>query len=127
MRKLSRRGARDQADKWFSLYIREMTKQKYGCCPFCGGPIEHCFHFFSRVNYATRWLINNAIGSCAGCNFKMEHSPYQFYKWYATEFGQDLLDEVDKLHHTIAKFSMQDLKEIADKYKAMYEELTNNA
>ena len=123
MRKISRKGAVREADKWFSLYIRELTRQKYGGCPFCGKPIEHCFHFFSRVNYATRWLVTNAIGSCAGCNLKMEYAPYEFYKWYANEFGQDLLDEVDKLHHTIAKLSTEELKEMAERFKGLYNNL----
>ena len=122
-RKLTRSGAVRYADKWFSLYIRELTRQKYHVCPFCGGPIEHCFHFFSRVNYATRWLINNAIGSCAGCNMLMEYSPYKFYKWYASHWGQDLLDEVDRLHHTIAKFTTAEIIEIGDKFKKMHEDL----
>lgn len=124
MRKQSRKAVVREADKWFSLYVRELTKREYGGCPFCNGPIEHCFHFFSRVNYATRWMVTNAIGSCAGCNLKMEYAPYEFYKWYADRFGQDLLDEVNREHHKIAKFSTADLKEIADKYKKMYLNLT---
>lgn len=122
-RKLTRRGARDLADKWFSLYVRLVTQLEYGKCPFCGGPIEHCFHWFSRVNYNTRWDIRNGIGSCASCNLKMEYEPYPFYEWLKAKVGQDAVDALFRDHHKIAKFSTQDLLDIAHKYETMYNEL----
>ena len=121
--KTSRQKAVKEADKWFSLYIRLDTQLEYQGCPFCGKSIEHCFHFFSRVNYATRWEEGNAIGSCAGCNFKMEFAPYPFYKWYADTLGQFALDEMNKKHHTIGKFATEEIAEIAAKYKKLYEDL----
>ena len=124
MKKPSRKAAVLKADKYFSLYIREIAKKEYGNCPFCRKEaIVHCFHFFSRSNYATRWDENNATGSCAGCKYRMEFAPYPFNKWYADQHGQIALDELNKKHHTIAKFSTQDLLDIADKYQKLYEEL----
>ena len=122
-KKLTRKGAVRIADKFFSLYIRELTKKKYGHCPFCGGPIEHCFHFFSRVAYSTRWSVNNAIGSCSGCNLKMEYSPFEFYEWYRKEFGSDLLETVHRMYHTISKYSTSEIEQIGKTFEKMYNEL----
>ena len=121
--KRSRKAAVRNADKWFSLYVRELTRCAYGVCPFCGGPIEHCFHFFSRVSYSTRWDIENSIGSCSGCNMKMEYQPYEFYKWYAEKHGQEQLDRLNKKWHTISKLTTQDIEDIAQTYKEKYEGL----
>lgn len=133
MKKQSRKAVVKEADKWFSLYIRAHTAREYnkhnrgyGLCPFCEKEeIQHCFHFFTRTNYSTRWAEENAIGSCAGCNFRMEFAPYPFYKWFADHFGQFALDELNRKHHAIAKFSTEDIKDIAVKYKKLYEEIKN--
>lgn len=118
--KKSRKAAVREADKWFSMYIRALTSQEVGHCAFCNKPVEHCFHFFSRANYATRWEELNAIGSCAGCNYRMEFAPYPFYKWFADHYGQFALDELNRKHHTIGKFSTQEILDIAEKFKTMY-------
>jgi hypothetical protein len=121
--KSARKKAVDFADKWFSLYIREDSQLEYGGCAFCGKPIQHCFHFFSRVAYSTRWDENNAIGSCAGCNFKMEHHPYEFYKWFIDHFGQFALDNLNRKWHTINKLSTQDILDTGERFKKAYETL----
>ena len=123
MKKSPRKLAVANADKWFSLFIRQYTKNKYGACPFCGKEIEHCFHFFSRVAYSTRWLATNAIGSCSACNMRMEYAPYDFYRWYVKEFSQEMLDEVNKLHHTIVKFSTYEIEEKSEEFRKLYLEV----
>jgi hypothetical protein len=123
MKKTARQRARDYADKWFSLYIRKMTQLEYGCCPFCGKPIECCFHWFSRVALATRWYVGNAIGSCHGCNYRMEHASYDFYEWLKKKIGQDAVDGLNRMYHSTVKLSTGEIVEIGDKYKSLYEGL----
>jgi hypothetical protein len=119
--KSPRKKAVDEADKWLSLYIREKTRQEYGNCPFCKvRPIEHNFHFFSRVSYSTRWDELNCIGSCSRCNMQMEFHPYPFYKWFADHYGQFALDELNRKHNQIAKLCTYEIEAIAEKYKTMY-------
>ncbi len=120
---MTRKAAVRHADKWYSLYIRKITQMEYGKCPFCGKPIEHCFHWFSRVAYSLRWDVRNGIGSCAGCNIKMEYQPYEFYQWLTKKTSQEFVDTLNREWHKIAKFTTAEIKEIGDKYKRMYEEL----
>lgn len=124
MKKRSRKALVKEADKWFSLYIREKTKQEYGKCPFCSGEVEQCFHFFSRANYITRWDKKNAIGSCAKCNLRMEFDPYPYFKWFIDEYGQFTLDELNRKHNKIAKYTNEEIEKIAKTFKDMYINLT---
>lgn len=111
----------------FSKYIRARDYIKFnGMCPFCHThPIEQCFHFFSRVSHATRWREDNAIGSCAGCNLTMEHSPAKFILWYQDHYGREKLEYLDALWHSSVKYSNFDLelmtKEFIDKFNNLPE------
>lgn len=122
---MTRKQAVKEADKWASLYIRERDRRENnGKCFFCKTrPIENCFHFFSRKVYATRWEEINMAGSCRSCNFTMEFSPYQFYKWFADNYGQFALDQLHEKHKSRVKMSTAEIVAIAEKYKKMYEEL----
>jgi len=124
-KKSTRKLAVIAADKYFSLYIRAKSYIEHGAlCVFCNkSPIGHCFHFFSRVAYSTRWDELNCVASCRGCNMRMEYEAYPFYKWFIDEHGQFALDQLNRKHHTITKFSTADIQDIADKYKKLYEEL----
>lgn len=114
-------------DKVFSLYIRQESKKKYGKCPFCKTkPIEHCFHFLSRVSYATRWNELNAIGSCRACNMSMEYSPAPFLLWFIDNRGRDKLDYLQALWHSVAKFSNSDLETMIKYYEQKLEALNEN-
>ena len=108
-------------DTLFSLYIRTRDKKQYGGCPFCGKPIDCAFHFFSRVNYATRWDEDNAVGSCVGCNMRMEYAPFPYYQWFKDNRGEAALEALNRKHNQIGKFSNSDLQEIAAKYRKLLE------
>lgn len=60
-----------------------------GLCPLCGAknPITQCFHWIPRGQWATRWELKNAIGSCGGCNIKMNFNPHPFMVWFIKHFG----------------------------------------
>lgn len=120
MRKMSRKKAVKEADKWFSIYIRNRDIEEYGKCPFCRiRAIDNCFHFFSRKVYVTRWEELNAIGSCRGCNMLMEFSPYQFYKWFADNYGQFSLDQLHHKHSSKVQLKTDTIIAIAERYKRL--------
>lgn len=120
MTKMTRKKAVKEADKWFSIYIRNRDIKEYVLCPFCKkNYIDNCFHFFSRKVYATRWDENNAIGSCRGCNMLMEFSPYQFYKWFADNYGQFCLDLLNAKYNSKMVMKTDTIIAIAERYKRL--------
>jgi len=102
-----------EADRVFSLYI----KRKYPFSVFSGKPTEHCFHIFSRSNYATRWDEDNAVGSTAGENFEMEFNPGKYLLRLIEIKGLPFISALEAKHRTIVKFSNDDLREIIEKYR----------
>lgn len=122
-RKKSRKGLIKKADKWFSLYVREVTRRMYGeLCPFgCGEAITQAFHFITRSKYAVRWDTRNCIGSCGGCNYTMEFNPSQFVKWFLDRFGKEAYLQLIQDSNRPANFSDDYLEEIAEKFKQQYE------
>lgn len=80
-----------QLDAVFSLYIRMRDKRLRGHCPFYPDrPIECCFHFLSRVKFATRWNEYNAVGASHGANLRYEHDVILIHRvkaWYETNYG----------------------------------------
>jgi len=113
-------------DKVFSKYIRARDAIMYkGVCPFCHKrPIECCFHFMSRIAYATRWREDNAIGSCMSCNMQNEHEPTPFILWFIDHFGREKLDYLQALYHSVATYTDNELKLIIGEYKKRLDSLT---
>lgn len=68
-------------DAVFSLFVRLRAKARTGgTCEVCRKrPIEHCFHWVGRGDFATRWDPDNAVGSCRGCNLD-EHYRKRVYR-----------------------------------------------
>ena len=99
-------------DNLFSLYIRLKTKNTFGpYCPFCSkNPIECCFHFITRSKYSVRWDERNAVGSCHGCNYRMEYDPHKYVQWYIKNYGQEKYDELIKDSNIIRKLDNEDLR-----------------
>lgn len=69
VKKVTRTQLVKEADRVFSLYVRERDKWKP--CVTCGKLWEEtfqCGHFQSRRHYNTRWMEKNAHGQCPWCN-----------------------------------------------------------
>lgn len=99
-------------DAAFSNTVRAETIAEYGLCPFnCGRAIEHCFHFVTRAKYSVRWDRRNAVGSCAGCNYRYEFDPHFAITWYIDRFGLSAYEELIADGNKIAKLSTQDLRD----------------
>lgn len=101
-------------DRAFTTVILARDRQVFDACPFCGvGAVEVTFHFFMRGKYTIRWNKANAIGACFECNGRYEADD-DFVKyiqsWFADRFGQKLWDELERLGHRIAKYSIDEME-----------------
>lgn len=120
MRRLAKK-----ADKALSLYVRELTRQKYGKCPLCKtNPIQCCFHFIRRRRKILRWDIRNVIGACHSDNYAEYRNPDPSRAFYIREFGADsylaLVDLSAQSFEPTAEF----LQGIIDKYTDALKDIT---
>lgn len=103
-----------EADRAFSVWIRNRDEKAFnGICPFCRkNRITDCFHFVTRAKYATRWDQRNAVGSCRGCNMRMEFDPHRFIQWFIRKHGVEAYDSLIADSNKISKHSNDALKDI---------------
>lgn len=98
-----------ELDEVFSVVVRREAKRQYKKCPFCKKKaIVCCFHFVTRKKYSVRWDLNNAVGSCFGCNFKMEFDPHPFIVWYIDQYR--LENYLGLVKRSAVKFKATDLE-----------------
>lgn len=118
MKNTNRKKLVKELDKVFSEVVRRDSIARYNKCPFCKKKkIVCCFHFVTRKKYATRWDMNNAIGSCFGCNFGMEFNPHPFVVWYIKEYGVESYLGLVKSSEEKTKFSDLVLESMIVSYK----------
>ncbi len=103
-------------DTAFSLLVRLKTKQEVGHCAFCPKPIEHCFHFITRAKHSIRWDFRNAIGSCAGCNYRNEFDPHSYIAYFISRWGTEAYEQLVRDGNKISKHSNEDLRAILDSF-----------
>lgn len=85
----------DEADKYFSLYIR--TRDRWICqrCLTQYKPPTnalHCSHFAGRGKEATRFDPRNATALCYGCHQYFTSHPQEHYLWQVERMGQKEVD-----------------------------------
>jgi hypothetical protein len=112
-----RKKAVREADKQFSLYIRDRDGNR---CVQCGSKERiTCGHLFTRAAYSTRWDEGNAAAQCSGCNLRHEYDFYSLYKYFVCKYGQDVIDSLHALHKSTVKYTTSYILAIADKYRNM--------
>lgn len=109
-------------DRAFSAVVIARDKNLYDACPFCSSrPIECAFHFFMRGKWTIRWDLRNAVGSCFECNGLYEADD-DFVKyaqsWFVDRFGRPLWEDLERLGHRIAKFSLDEMESMLARLKA---------
>ncbi|HPG63727.1 MAG TPA: recombination protein NinG [Saccharofermentans sp.] len=78
-KKLSRSRMIKEADRVWSLYIRERDRGLP--CITCGTPwteSQQAGHFMSRRHLNTRWEMHNGAGQCPKCNCWGAGEQYEF-------------------------------------------------
>lgn len=96
----------DQADKYFSLYIR--TKAGWRCerCFKQYTPPTsalHCSHFYGRGKEATRFEPLNATSLCYGCHQYLGSHPAEHYAFQLNRLGQETMDKLQLASNTTKK------------------------
>jgi len=107
-------------DAIFSLFVRKRGKERTGgTCELCGKrPIEVCFHWVSRGDFATRWDPSNAVGSCKGCNFEETFRKRKYRDMHIDLIGLDAREALEAKARTITHFTDADLRERIEFFKA---------
>lgn len=82
-RRARKAGLKD-ADKLFSLYIRDRDGN---ACRACGSiKAPQCAHIVSRRYRATRWSPDNAVCLCQACHMKYTFRPLEWEAWVEERF-----------------------------------------
>ena len=106
-------------DSVFSIMIRMRGKKKTGGkCEICfKRPIEVCFHWVSRGDYATRWLPENACASCRGCNYEETFRKQKYRDIFIARFGLSERERIEGLARSNKKFSANELIEMIKNFE----------
>jgi rubredoxin len=87
----------DQADKYFSLFVR--TRDNW-TCQRCGHQFTpptnglHCSHFMGRGKEGTRFEPMNADALCYGCHQYFTSHPAEHLMWQVERKGQKMIDQL---------------------------------
>ena len=106
-----------RADSAVSKYVRAITEEKYGGCPFCNGEIQCCFHFIRRGYFPVRFNLDNLVGSCFACNGDMENNPVKYIQWFYKKRSKKLYNELMVKGYSTNKLENYELDEIRKKYE----------
>ena len=95
-----------QADKQFSLYIRNRDEWK---CNRClkqydeGSQGLHNSHFWSRGRESTRFDPENCDAMCFGCHQYLGSNPAEYTEWKRKQLGETKFNKLKLRAHWLAK------------------------
>lgn len=126
--KTPKQRAVEEADKYFSLYIRLKYAdwRGYVKCYTCDKVLQaiadgmQCGHFVSRSCHKLRWDENNARPQCYGCNISKKGNYIEYTLRLIKELGKKKVDELAKLGKDLTHMTTADYQRIAKKYKDKY-------
>lgn len=112
-------------DVVFNAYIRQRDLLPHWDggfkCISCGKIKEknymHAGHFYAGTFTATRWDERNVNGQCAGCNTFKHGNLLEYRKGMIAKYGQEVVDELERLHNQPVKLDRQWLEEKIEHYK----------
>lgn len=74
---------------------------------------------------ATRFLEINCHVQCMGCNMFKKGNYDEYALYLLKHFGDDILDKLNKLKHSVVKWSTVDYEEKIAYYQAEVDKLLN--
>ena len=117
--------------------LRDFVLVRDGGCVLCGARlgdwrngrriIFQCSHFFSRAKESTAWDTRNAYCQCKSCHMsfhKVNSKPYNDF--IRSKLGQEQLDALELFSNQVAKYTVDDILEIAYNLKQRRLELEGN-
>ena len=122
-KKVTIKSLKRKLDRVFSLYIRQ---RDHGKCYTCGVKRDiremDAGHYIKRGHYATRYDERNVHCQCRACNRFKGGMMDEYAVHLLKDYGPNILNELNRLKHTIKKFT---IKELQEKIK-YYESATKN-
>lgn len=116
-------------DKLFQLFIRLRDGREDGTfqCISCGRilPFERsdCGYFINERHSATRYNEDNCHAQCRTCNFFKGGNTEEFRKALVRKYGEEKVQELERMKNDISKISEADYQEMIDYYELKVEEL----
>ena len=123
MRKISRKGLIEKVDRAFSRYIRKKHADEYGFCTCvtCGARMRwdeiQAGHWIKRGKPMTRWDERNVFPQCAGDNLYKDGMQDEMAGYILRTLGPETLEDLLRLKHLEKRWTMAELRELAEKYK----------
>lgn len=124
----NKKKARDKADKYYSLYIRQRDSDEngFGPCITCEKVVHineaDCGHFVLRDRGPTRYDERNSNLQCRACNRFKNGLQYEHGKAIDLKFGPGTADELVTLGRGTQKSTQDYYEEVAQKYKELLDE-----
>ena len=112
-------------DKLFSEYVRRSADP---CKCYTCGKLGHwksmqAGHYIPRNHLATRWDERNVKVQCVGCNVWGGGKSDVFAVNLREEYGQDVLEELQKAKVTITNIGVKEMEELIEVYQNNLKEL----
>jgi len=85
--------------------------------PVSGRGVIQAGHFVVGRHNAILFDERNCFPQCYGCNIGKKGNVVKFYKFMLANFGQKVIDELERLSNTTVIFSIQDYLDIEKKYQ----------
>ena len=121
--------AKNLADKYFSLYVRQRDADENGMVKCCTcGKRGHwkdfdCGHFMSRRYEATRFEEKNTGVQCTGCNIFSQGKQFEFGKYLDERYGEGTAENMLLRSKMTVKRGELGLRWIIEEYKKKIENL----
>ena len=123
---------KDEADKWFSLYIRLSNADWRGyvqcyTCPKIAHYKDYMQngHFISRKSSTLRFSESNCRVQCYACNVMLKGNYIKYTMRLIKEHGKRFVEKLIEKGKETHQFTEQELGEIANKYKEKVINMSN--
>lgn len=119
---------KNQADKYFSLYVRlrDSNENGYLNCFICGKWMHYkeaeCLHFNVRQHMATRYDPECAHAGCSHCNNDPNHDNY-YWEMMVSTYGLEKVEALKQRHNNEMKLMRVDLIYLCKEFKEKFETL----
>lgn len=123
------RSTKKRADRIFSELVRRSAADYRGFCQCvtCGvwdvWKNVDAGHYEIRKHNNVRFDKRNVKPQCKICNRFEEGRKYEFGKYLAGVYGEDIIDELRTLAHTTKRFTVDELEEMITEFKKELEEI----
>lgn len=132
-KKTARQKATERADREMSRYIRLFHADQYGYCTcvtsgrrgYWKNDNIDAGHFMAKGNGATsvRWLHHNVFPQSHSDNTYKSGNLVEYTRFMDRTFGAGITDDLRARKHQTAKYTLEEIREIADLYKEFADEL----